>query len=67
MDLRIPPGSSTGKRLRLKGRGLPGNPPGEQYVELKVVTPNKVGGKARALYEQLDQAESFNPRANLGV
>lgn len=67
VDIKIPAGSSSGKRLRLKGRGLPGNPPGDQYVELKVVTPNKVSRKARALYEQLERAESFNPRAALGV
>ena len=67
VDLKIPPGSSTGRRLRLKGRGLPGNPPGDQYVELKIVTPAKVDEKARALYEQLEQIESFNPRAGLGV
>ena len=54
VDLKIPPGSSTGKRLRLKGRGLPGEPPGDQYVELKIVTPTNVDAKARALYEQLE-------------
>ncbi len=67
VDLKIPAGSSTGKRLRLKGRGLPGTPPGDQYVELKVVVPEKVSGKARALYEQLEQEESFNPRRAMGV
>ena len=67
VDLKIPPGSSTGNRLRLKGRGLPGSPPGDQYVELQIVTPTKVDRKTRALYEQLDQTESFDPRAGLGV
>jgi len=65
VDLKIPPGSSSGKRLRLKGRGLPGSPPGDQYVDLKIVLPGKIDSKAKALYEQLDEAETFNPRARL--
>jgi curved DNA-binding protein len=67
VDLKIPPGSSTGKRLRLKGRGLPGTPAGDQYVELKVVLPDKVNAKAQALYEQLEREELFNPRKTMGV
>ncbi len=39
MDLRIPPQSQSGSRLRLRGRGLVGDPPGDQYVVLKVVLP----------------------------
>jgi len=65
VDLKIPPGSSSGKRLRLKGRGLPGNPPGDQYVDLKIVLPARIDDKARLLYEQLEKAERFNPRASL--
>lgn len=67
VDLKIPAGSSSGKRLRLKGRGLPGKPPGDQYVELKIVVPGRVTDEARALYEQLERIESANPRASLGV
>jgi len=65
VDLKIPPGSSTGKQLRLKGRGLPGTPPGDQYVELQVVIPEELSDAERDLYEQLDKVESFNPRAKL--
>src|SRR5690625_1906709 len=39
VDLRIPAGSQSGRKLRLKGRGLPGEPPGDQYTELRIVTP----------------------------
>jgi curved DNA-binding protein len=65
VDLKIPPGSSTGKQLRLKGRGLPGKTPGDQYVALQVVIPKDLSDEERGLYEQLEKVESFNPRANL--
>lgn len=67
VDLKIPPGSSSGKTLRLKGRGLPGKPPGDQYVELKVVVPPADDERLRELYEQLEQEHDVNPRAKLGV
>ena len=58
VDLRIPPGSSSGKRLRLKGRGLPGSPAGDQFVELKIVLPKTIDERMRALYEQIEKLES---------
>jgi len=54
VDLKIPAGSSSGKRLRLKGRGLPGKPPGDQYVELQIRVPADLDENSRALYEQLE-------------
>lgn len=65
VDLKIPPGSNTGKRLRLKGRGLPGDPPGDQFVELKIVLPDEIGEAARKLYEQLEKADDFDPRRHM--
>ena len=67
VDLKLPAGSSTGKRLRLKGRGLPGKPPGDQYVELRVVVPSNPSAKARELYQALEREERDNPRRALGV
>ena len=67
VDLKIPAGSTTGKRLRLKGRGLPGSPAGDEYVELQIAMPPNVDDKARRLYEQLSNEQSFNPRTALGV
>lgn len=67
VDLKIPAGSSSGKTLRLKGRGLPATPPGDQYVELKVVVPPATGSASRELYEKLEQEHPVNPRAKLGV
>ncbi len=63
VELRIPPGSQTGSRLRLKGRGLPGNPPGDQYVVLDIVTPRPGTDEARELYERMKREMPFNPRS----
>ncbi|QXP84391.1 DnaJ C-terminal domain-containing protein [Methylococcus sp. Mc7] len=67
LELRIPPGSQTGQKLRLKGKGLGGDPPGDLYARLRVVAPPAKSERARALYEQLAQAIPFNPRASMGI
>jgi curved DNA-binding protein len=65
VDLRIPPQSQSGSRLRLRGRGLAGEPPGDQYVVLKVVLPPADTPAARKLYEQMQTDLAFDPRAHL--
>lgn len=65
VDLKIPAGSSSGKQLRLKGRGFPGTPPGDQYVHLQLVLPRETGSDARRHYEALERMHSFDPRKNL--
>ena len=65
VKLAIPAGSQSGARLRLAGRGLPGNPPGDQYAILRIVVPRAPDEKARALYEALERELSFDPRAGL--
>lgn len=67
VELKIPPNSQGGNRLRLKGRGFPGKPPGDQLVELEVVTPSADTAGARALYEQMERELEFDPRADMGV
>lgn len=67
IDMKIPPGSSSGKRFRLKGRGLPGNPPGDQYVVLSIVAPTPETDEARALYERMREEMPLNPREKLSV
>lgn len=62
VKLRVPPNSQTGGRLRLKGRGLPGDPPGDQYVSLKVVLPPADTPAARKLYQQMAEQLAFDPR-----
>ncbi len=64
VEMRIPAGSQAGQKLRLRGRGLPGQPPGDQYVQLKVVLPPADSAQAKALYEEMRSKLSFDPRAS---
>lgn len=63
VEMRIPVNSQSGQRLRLRGRGLPGQSPGDQYVQLKVVVPPANSPESRALYEEMRDKLNFNPRA----
>ena len=63
VELRVPPGARSGQKLRLRGRGLPGEPPGDQYVKLSIVLPPANDARARELYEQLRRELPFDPRA----
>ena len=65
VEMRIPPGAQSGQKLRLRGRGLPGEPPGDQTVQLKIITPPANTPEAKALYEQMRKELAFDPRANL--
>lgn len=67
VKLKIPKLSQTGKQLRLKGRGLPGHPAGDQLVTLEIMIPPEANEKADKLYEALSESFHFNPRAALGV
>lgn len=63
VDLRIPAGSQSGRKLRLKGRGMPGSHPGDQLVELSIRTPTADNEAQRAAYEALRTSfADFNPR-----
>jgi curved DNA-binding protein len=63
VELTIPPGAQSGQRLRLRGRGLPGTPAGDQLVSLKIVTPAAETAAAREAYERLKRELRFDPRA----
>lgn len=65
VDLRIPANAKAGQKLRLKGRGLPGPTPGDQYVVLKIVLPPADSAQARAWYEKMQQELPFDPRAEM--
>ncbi|KTD44738.1 DnaJ C-terminal domain-containing protein [Legionella parisiensis] len=67
IDLKIPPGSQGGQKLRLKNRGLPGAKPGHQYVLLKMITPPPTTEAAIELYKKMAQVMPFNPRDKMGV
>ncbi|MBF0434048.1 MAG: DnaJ domain-containing protein [Magnetococcales bacterium] len=60
--LRIPPGSQSGQRLSLKGKGLPGNPPGNQTVLLRIVTPGANTAHEIEAYQRFAKEFTFNPR-----
>jgi curved DNA-binding protein len=64
VSMQIPPGAQSGQKLRLRGRGLPGQPAGDQYVQLKVVLPPADTPQAKALYEEMRAKLAFNPRAH---
>ncbi len=67
VSLKIPPNSQSGKKMRLKGRGMPGQLHGDQYVVFQVQVPLPKDDKDKALYEEMAKTMAFNPRANLGV
>jgi curved DNA-binding protein len=67
VEVKVPAGSATGKKLRLKGRGLPGVTPGDFYFVLQILVPAADTDSAKAFYESMaKQFNSFNPRAKLG-
>jgi len=62
--VKVPPGTSTGRRLRLRGRGMP-HPrgrPGDLYAEVKIMVPPQPTGEERRLFEQLASVSTFDPR-----
>jgi curved DNA-binding protein len=68
VSLKIPAGSQSGQRLRLKGRGLPGKPAGDAFVQLEITNPPATSDEAREAFDALaERFKSFNPRAQLGV
>jgi curved DNA-binding protein len=65
--LKIPAGTTKERTLRLKGRGIPGSPPGDLHAVLKIVLPPATSDKAKELYREMEQELAFNPRVDLGV
>ncbi len=67
VSLKIPANSQSGKKMRLKGRGMPGEPLGDQYIVFQIQAPLPQSDKDKALYEEMAKCMAFNPRASLGV
>jgi curved DNA-binding protein len=61
--VNVPAGSQNGRKLRLKGRGIPATPPGDLYLLLDIVLPPADSARARALYEQMARELAFDPRS----
>ncbi|VXC96436.1 curved DNA-binding protein, DnaJ homologue that functions as a co-chaperone of DnaK [Burkholderia sp. 8Y] len=64
VTVTVPAQSSAGRRLRLKGRGIPGNPPGDFYVTLEIVLPPADTDANKAAYVALREASHFDARAH---
>jgi curved DNA-binding protein len=67
IDLKVPPNSQAGKKLRLKGRGIPARQAGDLYVVLQIALPPADSEEHRRIYEKMKQEFTFNPRASLKV
>ena len=65
VDLKIPPNSRQGSKLRLTGRGLPAKTPGDFYVVLQITLPPATTDKAKAVYQNMHDELDFNPRLAL--
>ncbi|WP_245813611.1 DnaJ C-terminal domain-containing protein [Boseongicola aestuarii] len=65
VDLTIPKNARAGQTLRLKGKGLPGQPAGNLLASLVIVNPDVTNDEARRLFEQMASEISFDPRRNL--
>jgi curved DNA-binding protein len=63
VELTIPAGAQSGQKLRLRGRGLPGAPSGDQLVSIKLVIPAAQTSQAREAYERMKRELKFDPRA----
>jgi len=66
VDLTVPAGAQSGQKLRLRGRGIPGSPAGDQFVIIKLVTPPAQKTSEREAYERMKREFDFNPRAGWG-
>jgi curved DNA-binding protein len=64
VEMAVPQGSANGRRLRLRGKGIPANPPGDLYVILNVVLPPADSEPAKAAYDTMRRAFNFDPRAH---
>lgn len=63
VEMKIPPGIGSGKKLRIKGKGL-GSPAkrGDQYVRIMIQVPERLSNEERELWEQLQEKSTFKPR-----
>jgi curved DNA-binding protein len=62
LNVRIPAGAEPGRELRVRGKGLPSNPPGDLLMAVQVVAPAAADDETRRLYEQLKARSDFDPR-----
>ena len=65
LRVRIPAGTSSGRKIRLRERGLsaPGGTKGDLLAEFRIVVPDQLSERERALFEQLAEESEFRARA----
>ena len=66
LDVRIPAGAQTGRQLRVRGKGLPADPPGDLLLDIRIVAPPATTPKAKELYETMAREMPFDPRKEPG-
>ena len=64
--ITIPPGSQSGQRLRIRGKGLPKkhSEHGDLFIELRILVQKSLTDEERGLYERLRDTSNFDPRAS---
>ena len=67
VQLTVPSGSRQGRKLRLKGKGIPGATPGDLYVVLQIAMPGAPDDAQRRAWEELARLQTFNPREAMGA
>jgi curved DNA-binding protein len=67
VQVSVPAGSQTGRKLRLKGRGIPAHPPGDLYLVLEVVLPPATTERHKELYATMAREMAFDPREKMGA
>ena len=61
--MRVPAGAQGGSQLRVRGKGIPGDPPGDLFLDLAVRVPPAASARARELYQAMASELAFDPRA----
>ena len=65
IKIKIPRDSKGGETLRVTGKGLPGNPPGDQYIVLEIAVPTAVTEEQEKFYQKMSKEFNFDARKNL--
>lgn len=68
VTLTVPPGTQSGQKLRLKGKGVPsmrGGTPGDQYVIISITVPRKLDGRTEELFREIGRLHPENPRRDI--
>ena len=67
LKVRIPEGAQSGRQMRVRGKGIPSDPPGDLHLDVQVIVPPASNARARELYETMARDLAFDPRAEQGA